>query len=663
MGFNLEKARAAGKTDSQIAEYLSSVSGFNISKARADGKTDSQIAEYLSTRSRPAESDQTSIDDKTGAGWKERFAIGSATSNADKLARARAFYGDSARMEPDERISFINPDTGRRTYVNPSGLDWGDVAGTGREIVSTVASIPAAIAGAVGGGGVNLVTGSLAGSAAGAAAGQATDAWAAEMAREAARERGNTVPDIQPAKDAIKDAAIETALGTVGGTTLGAVGRGLSSAFNPMKQEVVQAFKNLGIDIPTVGTAVNSKASAMYENALGGLLGGSRAMENANLAGATGLKKAIDKTADNMGGVPINTPGELGVALHAAADRSKTAFKNANKAFYDDFNERWGASPATLENTRAIIDRITAGLSPEVRAQIQGRLNALLRAELVDEGAGTLNASTIKAARTRLGEMLERPAAMDTSSIQQGELRKLYGALSDDYRAAITDTGAKEALVKHNQWEAAQHRAREILDRNLLGKRSAQQSGESLLRADLSPETVEAMRYTLSPSDFASMRGGILRNSARPLASEGLPEEAASATQLSKMLGNGRGGFSPETQSTLWGDDVADLRIVADAIANSARNANTSRTAQQSAMMDMLKYPARLFQVGSFLNPSTAAAGAASVAVPWAGAKATTSPSIIKYLAKPQSRLSKYTFEDLFPTVGRIGGLLGQFAQ
>ena len=123
MAFDLKGAREAGYTDAEIAAYLADTRGFRLDDARNAGYADADIIQHLMGKT-ALQSDEP-IDDRTGAGWKERFAIGSAADNKGKLERARAFYGDSVRMEPDERISFVNPETGRRTYVNPSGFDWG----------------------------------------------------------------------------------------------------------------------------------------------------------------------------------------------------------------------------------------------------------------------------------------------------------------------------------------------------------------------------------------------------------------------------------------------------------------------------------------------------------------------------------------------------------
>ena len=53
MPFDIAKARAAKKSDTQIADYLGKTYGFDVAKARASGKTDTQIAEYLSKNDKP----------------------------------------------------------------------------------------------------------------------------------------------------------------------------------------------------------------------------------------------------------------------------------------------------------------------------------------------------------------------------------------------------------------------------------------------------------------------------------------------------------------------------------------------------------------------------------------------------------------------------------
>lgn len=639
----IQASRDAGFTDEQIFPFLEKAYPEQVKASLDKGFSQSDILNFLGGEG---------IDDQTGAGWKERFSIGSASSDADKVARTRAFYGDSARQENDGRISFIHPKTGRRTYVNPSGMDWGDLADGARDIVSMVAGVPAAIAGTVGGGGVNLVTGALAGSAGGAAAGQGVDALAAYLARKTAEERGFTVPAKQTPEEALKEAAVETALGTAGGTVLGAAGRGLAKVANPMKREIVEAFREAGIPIPTVGAGTGSDFANKVENAAGSMLGGG-SIGKARSKALLDLQGSLDDTASEIaGGAPTaSSVEEVGLLAQRAGTDSKETFKNANRAFYDDFEREYGDLPASLENTRDAIVDMSLKLSPESGDALRGELAKLLKREFADMKSGALNLNTVKSARTRIGEKLSNPATADTGSVSQGQLRRIYGALSDDYQDAIPDAEGIQALTKHQAWETAQHKARQLLDRSLFGNRTAKQTGEALLSPEIATETVDALRSTLQPADFNALRGSLLRNAARPVASEGLEEGAASASRLAKVLNpNVRGGMSEATQKKLWGKKAKPLRAVSEALAKSAQNANTSRTAETQYWIDLIKKFGTLAVGGGVAGLPGAIGG---VTAPWLFSKATTNPWLIRQLAKPQSRASKFVFDKAAPVAGR----------
>ena len=148
LGEKIRQSRQAGYRDEEILPFLEQVAPEQVRSSLQAGYKATDILDHLSGMETGRVDDKPSpIDDETGAGLRERFIIGSASSPEDKLARARELYGDSARREGDDRISFVHPGTGRRTYVNPSGFDLGDIAGAGREIGSGIASALPFVAG------------------------------------------------------------------------------------------------------------------------------------------------------------------------------------------------------------------------------------------------------------------------------------------------------------------------------------------------------------------------------------------------------------------------------------------------------------------------------------------------------------------------------------
>lgn len=606
------------------------------------------------------------MDTSTGAPYAARFAIGSAADDSMKLQRARDYFGDSVRQEQGGGISFINPETGQRTLVNPEGFDLGDIFGSGREIASTVAGIPAAIAGGIAGGGVgSLATGSLAASAAGAGAGQLVDAGAAWLARREAEKRGAQPSPTQSPLDAAQEFGLETGLGTVGGVALGGLGRAASKAFNPMKQEIVQAWRNMGQQIPSVASATGGAGGAIYENALGGMMGAAGRMGSAREAGAIALQDALDTVSSRIAGnAAASTPYELGSLAKDAASRSKDAFRKRADEVFSDLSAKWNGQRAKLGNTLQAIDDLEAGLMyngkpTHTSSDLRQRLVKLLENEMADNNYGLLTLRGVQNARNRLSKMMKTPGAYDTASMDERQIQYLRNALKADYRAAISDPADLARLDAHNQWYSGQKAMRRNLD-GIIGKEDAQRLGEALLRSDISPDTVRMLEQVLLPSDFNAIRAGIIRQLGRPLSSAGQGEGQASATSVAKLLGSGKGSYAPETQAALFGQDVADPRLMAQGLSSVERAANSSRTAQTGHTMGLIKSLPAVLQTaaagGSYaMGDLTGAAGA--FAAPWLLSRAATSPRMINWLAKPQSAVSKAINQVLAP----VGGVeLGQ---
>ncbi len=475
LGEKIRQSRQAGYRDEDILPFLEQVAPEQVRSSLQAGYRASDILDHLSgMESGRVDDHPAPIDDETGAGLRERFIIGSASSPEDKLARTRELYGDSARMEGDARISFMHPETGRRTYVNPSGFDLGDVAGAGREIGSGIASALPFVAGTLSTG----LGGIAAGSAAGAVAGQGIDALAAGWGRSLAGDRGHREAPMQSPLDAAGEAGLDFALGTAGGAALGGAGKLAGKALNPMKPGIVQAFKNLGIPIPTVGTGTGSRGAAIYENAIADSLGGAGRMDAARVQAARDFDQALERVSGEIAGqgnhVP-QTPYDLGQRVWDAAQRSKDKFKDESRAFYDSLLGTYGSAPATLENARGAIDAVTSGLSPNAQAASRARLNRMIVNELADEKAGTLNLNTVKNAKTRVGEQLSAPNPLMPNTPEQGQLRRLYGGLKADFKAGIQDPAVLNALEKQNALEVARHNADDVIGSRLLGRRTPDQ--------------------------------------------------------------------------------------------------------------------------------------------------------------------------------------------
>lgn len=583
------------------------------------------------------------LDDETGAPLKDRFIIGSATSPEEKLSRARALYGNRARQDADGRISYVNPETGMPTYVNPSGFDMGDIAGGGREIASVGASLPFKMS----------LVGIPAAAAAGAATGQGVDAIAAAMARGEAERRGNQPPEMQSPLAAAQDFGMETALGIAGGTAMKGIGAGLGKVINPTDARLVQAWRDLGLQPPSLGAVSNGKAVARVEAALGDTITGSGFIERGAVAGRKGLESSLADIAERLGGRGVpTTPDELGVMAQRLANQNRKAWQSASTQQADAMFQSFGNTPASLKNTQAWIDDTASKLSPRAGEAFKRRAENIIRTELADSGANELNVHTIRALRTRLGQLADDPNTITTGNIDKGVYKKLSTAAKEDIRSVLTPA-QRQQFDDFNSAYSAQKGSRDVLEDALFGSGDSTKIGTSLLSPNLSANTVRAMQEVLGPDEFNAIRSGIIRQLGTPRAGAHMAAGEASPATFSTLTGRGRGAYQPEVQQALLGADIDPVRVIAEGMDNAGKTVNTSRTASINEVLRLMRSPAQWGQgLAAFLDPVT------SLAVPAGLGFAHTSPAVINALSSPAAQAMSRGVRAAAPRIGIAGGLM-----
>ena len=600
------------------------------------------------------------IDRNTGASWGARFAIGSASDMQDKVARVRAYYGDSARQEDGDNISFVDPKTGQRMLVNPEGFDLGDIAGSGREIIAGLASVPGTAAGAAFG----ALPGGIAGGAAtGALGGQMADILAAWMARIAAKERGNAVPGMQRPIDAGIEAGKDFGAGILGGAVLGAAGKGISAAVNPLKKEVVEAYRALGQKIPSLSAAAkNPGLAARVENTAGAMFGGGRISQAAQKAREQNFDSLSD-IAQRVGGTtPPQTVQELGKLAVEAGKRGRANlsefYENGLRSLGAD---GWGANTARADNLRRAIDEILGDTTGEMRASLTAQLRGPIQEVLADAESGVLNYAGLRAAKQRLGQMLRDRTTMTSSSLPDAYQRRLYGAVKQDLRDSIHNDTVRAAYDSLQNHYARRKEVAKLLESRFGGESKTPESvGRALLNpTQMDGSVVDALRRYIPLEDFNRIRAGIIHLLGQPRGAQGIPGEAA-AGDIMQALGGGRRAYSPEAQKLLFGSDLDPLRITAQAQLDAAKAYNTSNTANQLAILDQLKGLGRGVVAAAAGGGLGGIPGAvASVTLPNAVARLHTNPSVLEYLARPQAPWAKKLLERIAPMVGTASGVMG----
>lgn len=651
----------------QTGEYLGLINGqWSKLQTASDGKGNTVYLDAASQSWQPLKT-QAAVkpteewDRESGAPYKARFSIGSASDMDTKEARARAFFGDSVRREGDDNFSYLDPKTGKRTLVNPEGFDLGDLFGGGREIVSAAASIPAGIAGMVAGPGTSIG----AGAAAGAAGGQAADALAAYLARSEAKDKGNAVPQVQSMGDAAKEAGIDTALGVAGGATMAGLGKAASGLLNPLEKKVVDAYRALGQQIPSLSAAAKMPGlAARVENIAGSMFGGGRigdAAQKAQQQNAQSLTKiaqglAGKDAAGQQMAVP-QTVEELGQAAIEAGQRGRQAMTDYyNEGLKQLGADNWGANPAQAENLKRVIGEILGDTTGETRAALEGQLRGPLQAVLNDADNGVLNFVSLRAAKQALGETLRGAPTMNTQGLPQAYQRRLYGALKEDLRDSIGDADVRAAFDDLQRQYATRKQIAEKLDKAFGRDKTSAQMGRILMDPKkMDKDTVEALRSYIPAEDFNRLRAGIVQQLGRGRGGQGVANEAPAGTILQRVSENAERSYTPEAQNVLFGNALNDLKTVAQAQANAGKAYNFSNTANQLAVMDQVKNALRGVQ-GAFAGTTGALgaypAAAASVLLPNAVARANTNPRLLNWLAKEQSPWARALLEQIMPITG-----------
>ena len=223
--FDLEGARSAGASDTQIADFLANKLNFDLAGAREAGASDSQITDFLATKTAPKPKEELPAQPKEATAGGELLAGGERYASSYKTA-VDAFTGDpvaAARAGEARQKDIV------QRYGQARGLDETRRAYEERGLLGAGAEVASQVPAALTGQGANLaVMGAAA--AAGAPGGPITAALAAIstqvvpffeqnlIAQLRAQEARGETPDLNRAKAAAY--AVVQSSAEVGGTVL-----------------------------------------------------------------------------------------------------------------------------------------------------------------------------------------------------------------------------------------------------------------------------------------------------------------------------------------------------------------------------------------------------------------------------------------------------------
>lgn len=403
--------------------------------------------------------DQTKFAQQ-GAPVSVRAAVGSVPAQA-RLQTIRKFFPDAEDLGNGNFI-YTDPRTKQPTIYNRPGLDVGDIASLPAEVGEFIGSAAGGAAGGTAGavgGPPGVLAGTMAGSGAGgtigrefvqrgmmSALGVEDPRTAGEQATEAATTFG---------LNAIGPGVIPAIRGTVSGTTR-LLMRGGTKA--PAIQQAIDDLERFGAS-PSVAQATQSTVQDQLESVLARVPGAAGRIRRAAQDTAATVGESVNRKTRAMAGEPVLEPEVAGRAISTGVgeftgrvmDRAEVLFGRVKGRFQP-------AEKVGVSNTSKTLTELSVPVSgaPAVGEVIGNPTVRRLQAALAEDAKdGTLSYEALSSMRSAIGRKLGTPSLVE--DIPRGELKRLYGAISEDMRAAARAKGpaALQEFEHANKFYAA----------------------------------------------------------------------------------------------------------------------------------------------------------------------------------------------------------------
>ena len=324
---------------------------------------------------------------------------------------------------------------------------------------------------------------------------------------------------------------------------------------------------------PTVGqtgaTGFSRYFEGLLKNAPGAVGTVKTALEDQAKAIGTRITQMADRLSRNADEVSAGQSGLRGV-------RSFTeSFKNKASRLYSALDAEIPAQTnVPVTNTVAALQKITKPISgapgvSEITANNQLNQVATALIDDVKNGGGAIPYEGLKQLRTWVGERLGAPSL--TNDLPQAQLKALYGALSEDMKAAATSQGAaaERAFNRANDYyRAGSARIDNHLER--LGKLGAEPEKlfEALWRGRGGETFIQTVRRSIPDADWKDVAAAALKRlgDAKNSAQNAAGDVWSSETFLTRW-----NELSPSAKQAFFGGSgLGGLRHDLDAIARTA---------------------------------------------------------------------------------------------
>jgi hypothetical protein len=390
---------------------------------------------------------------------------------------------------------------------------------------------------------------------------------------------------------------------------------------------------------PTVGLVSGRPGLQATETVMGSALGGSpisNARESIATAMQAKLKRIAGSISDVRGAEDAGLVVQKGITEKGGfIDR----WKNGQAALWGKADQLIAPQgPVDLNNTQQALDGIVQG----------GRFGSILDnpklsqiKQALDEGA-TLQYDEVRKLRSQLGSMLSNPSL--AADIPRGEVKRVYGALSEDIRSLATNSGP-EAAKAFNRANAYTRSGHERIDDYLEGiakKVNPDEVFQAIAKGGEGVKRLNSIKRSLKPEEWDVVASNVVSRLGRASPGQQIAEGEQAAGDVFSInkfatdwerLGPARKVLFTGTENTnKYASDLNAIARAAGAYKQAAsQGANYSGTAQAGA-----RYGAGI-GLGTAIvtaNPVTAAAVLAPISLNYGASSLMTNPRFVSIIAK-----------------------------
>lgn len=381
------------------------------------------------------------LDTESGAPSYIRSIVGSVYDAESRLQTIRQYYPDAQPYE-DNNFIYTNPENGRKTVFNPSGLDRGDVAGVLREGMIAIGSGLGATAGFVGGIPTTAGIGSVPMAAVGAGIGAATTA----SAYDALMEQFGFTKDTRGIPSRLAGTAAEGLMGATGeviGRSIAPLAKSALGGAKATQQRMLSLFKELEIT-PSLSAVTGTKGAAQLESSLASSPFGSSAIEAQTEKIIAETHKAANKIVLEYG-VPKTTAGAGETIKQAVIDAGERIGFRQERLYQEAYDAMGQNVLVDIKAVKALRKKIGGEVSKAPESLYPKLKEALkeMDAIIADAGNNGIDFEALRQIRTNIGQDLDNEFIKSGS--ENAAMKRVYGALSEDLGSVASQVNEEAA--------------------------------------------------------------------------------------------------------------------------------------------------------------------------------------------------------------------------